>query len=172
MTMRTKHGVFVFAILVCLGFSSADAQNTQSGLGGALPRGSTSNFHFAQPNELTIVVSILGEVRQPGRYEISRSINLLDLLALAGGWTERSKTSDIVITRMVQAGHKVERTQLQVDLSDFTRVSENQLFLEQGDIINVGRSSSFAFADLAVYISAAAVITTTVFTVLNYQNSH
>jgi hypothetical protein len=165
--MATKSPLYVLAIvmLLWLTFSSASAQITPP------TRGATSNFHFAQPNELTIAVSLLGEIRMPGRYEISRGINLLDLLALAGGWTENSKRSDVMITRIVQVGQKVERTQMQVDLSDFTRVPESQLTLEQGDIINVGRSSTLTFGDVALYLSTAAVVTTAVITILNYQQT-
>ena len=159
------------AMLFCLAFGSAPAQVNQTAAGAAFARGGTSNFHFAQANELTIVVSLLGEIRVPGRYEISRSVNLLDLLALAGGWTDNSKRSEVFITRIVQSGQKVERTQLQVDLSDFTRVPEGQLTLEQGDIISVGRSSALTFGDVALYISTAAVVTTAVITILNYQRT-
>jgi NADH:ubiquinone oxidoreductase subunit F (NADH-binding) len=157
--------------LLWLEFSPASAQMTQPTGAAAFPRGATSNYHFAQSNELTIVVSLLGEIRVPGRYEISRSINLLDLIALAGGWTDRSKPSDITITRLIQAGAKVERTELKVDLSDFTQVSEDYLSLEQGDIISVGRSSSLTFGDVALYVSTAAAVATTVFVILNYQNT-
>ncbi|MDY6983644.1 MAG: SLBB domain-containing protein, partial [Pseudomonadota bacterium] len=44
-------------------------------------------------------VSVLGEVRNPGRFEFKNSATVLDALALAGGVTEFAATDEIVILR-------------------------------------------------------------------------
>ncbi len=59
-------------------------------------------------------VSVLGEVRNPGRYPIESTTTVLDLIALAGGITE--KGSDVVhILRPTDGGTK----QLSVNVRDF-----------------------------------------------------
>jgi polysaccharide export outer membrane protein len=59
------------------------------------------------PGELTVVVdevhsytvSVLGEVRSPGRFEFSNSATVLDALAQAGGLTEFAAADEILILR-------------------------------------------------------------------------
>lgn len=47
-------------------------------------------------------VSVLGEVRQPGRFEFQNRVSVLDALAQAGGLTEFAASSKIVIFRTYQ----------------------------------------------------------------------
>lgn len=47
----------------------------------------------------SFVVSVLGEVRTPGRYELSSSTTVLDVLARAGGITEFAKRSGVLVLR-------------------------------------------------------------------------
>lgn len=49
-------------------------------------------------------VSVLGEVKTPGRYELKDRASVLDVLALAGGLTEFAARSRIVIIRQEPAG--------------------------------------------------------------------
>ncbi len=59
------------------------------------------------PGEVTVVVdsvqsykvSVLGEVRTPGRFEFRTRVSVLDALAQAGGLTEFAASKDIVIFR-------------------------------------------------------------------------
>ena len=59
------------------------------------------------PGEVTVVVeavrsykvSVLGEVRTPGRFEFQIRVSVLDALAQAGGLTEFAASKDIVIFR-------------------------------------------------------------------------
>lgn len=154
------------AAFALLNSASAHAQLDRQGL-SISPQAGTSNFRFAEPNELTIVVSIIGAVRNPGRYEISRSINLLDAISLAGGWSAGSALDDIVITRVISAGVAVERKEIHLDLEDLTKLHENQLTLQQGDIILVPSASAITFDDILRYAVALGVLVTTVIAVSN-----
>lgn len=59
------------------------------------------------PGELSVTVdevhsytvSVLGEVRNPGRFEFKNSATVLDALALAGGLTEFASADEIMILR-------------------------------------------------------------------------
>lgn len=59
------------------------------------------------PGEVTVVVdavhsykvSVLGEVRQPGRFEFHNRVSVMDALAQAGGLTEFASSSKIAIFR-------------------------------------------------------------------------
>jgi polysaccharide export outer membrane protein len=66
-----------------------------------------SKFVNVIPGEVTVVVesvrsykvSVLGEVRTPGRFEFQIRVSVLDALAQAGGLTEFAASKDIVIFR-------------------------------------------------------------------------
>ena len=127
--------------------------------------GGTTNFRFAEPNELTIVVALLGEVQKPGRYEISRTINLLDLIALAGGFTPASDPRDVKITRTTGSGGRTERREFSVDLDAPTRLTEEAISLQQGDFIYIGRASSITADRIIQYVTAAVVLLTAYVTI-------
>jgi len=128
---------------------------------------STTNYRFAEPNELTIVVSLLGAVTNPGRYELSRSIDLVNVLALAGGPRESGDLSDVRITRTVRTSSKVERREIRINVEKFSSVDETDLVLNQGDIIYVSYQSGVKFSDVLTYLTTAAVLTTAIVTVIN-----
>jgi polysaccharide biosynthesis/export protein len=82
----------------------------------------------------SLVVSVLGEVREPGRYEIRNSPTVLEVIALAGGFTEFASTSRITILR-ANGGNK-ER--IRVNYSDAIRRGEmGSMVVRPGDIIVV-----------------------------------
>lgn len=86
-------------------------------------------------------VTVLGEVRTPGRYVLRRDMRVIDLLAEAGGVTKEAG-SEVHITRREPDGGT---RQIMVDLDRlFSR--ENQqvnIPLAHGDIIAVGEKNVF-----------------------------
>ena len=79
-------------------------------------------------------VSVLGEVKNPGRYELKSRANVLDALALAGGLNDYAARSRIVIMR--QTGGKVNKTVFNYAkfLSDPAQASPE---LQPGDVVVV-----------------------------------
>ncbi|MES2606638.1 MAG: polysaccharide biosynthesis/export family protein [Pseudomonadota bacterium] len=93
--------------------------------------------------ELTVVVdevhsytvSVLGEVRTPGRYEFNNNATVLDALALAGGLTEFASGSKIQIIRNEPTGRRT----INFDYNDLVsaRATNMQLGVYPGDIVLV-----------------------------------
>jgi protein involved in polysaccharide export with SLBB domain len=110
-------------------------------------------------------VALLGEVQKPGRYEVSRTINLLDLVALAGGFTATADPSDVTITRTVMSEGKLERREITLDLDDPTRLHEEAVALQQGDFIFIGRSSAVTVDRIMQYVTTAVVLLTAYVTI-------
>jgi hypothetical protein len=150
----------VLFILVTVGVSGSTAQIPPAGI-SLSPSSGTSNYHFAEPNELTINVSVMGAVRTTGRYEISRTLNLLDVIALAGGWQDYADEDDVTITRFIAPGVSEGRKEMRVDLSDLTALKDGELTLENGDIVFVGGSARSFFDDALQYLTAIGVMITT-----------
>ena len=152
--------------LFLLPSGSALAQLDRQGISMS-PQSASSNYRFAEPNELTIVVSVIGAVRNPGRYEISLNVNMLDLVALAGGWSENADWTEVTLTRLVQSGAGSERKDFYYDFDDLTKIKDSQLKLQQGDIIVVPTSSAVTFQEILSYATALGVLITTVIAVSN-----
>ncbi len=132
--------------------------------------GLTTNYRFAEPNELTIVVNLLGAVARPGRYEISRSIDLINLLSLAGGTLDVANLDEIKIARAVKASSGVERKEIRVNVSDLTKVRESDLLLYHGDYVYVDRRGTVTLQEVLSYLTTAAVLTTAFVTVIHETN--
>jgi len=71
----------------------------------------------------------VGSCRAPGRYEISTSINLINLLSLAGGPQEDARIDNIRITRIVEDKPAIRRKVFTVNLEDIIEVKESDLTL-------------------------------------------
>jgi protein involved in polysaccharide export with SLBB domain len=76
---------------------------------------------------------IRGEVRQPGRYPIVGGLTLMQAIATAGGYTEFASQRNIQLIR--GSGRPID-----VNMRRIERNPENDIRLESGDVIVVGRS--------------------------------
>ena len=147
--------------LVLLLASSAFAQVDQTSFVSASSLNlTTTNYYFAKPNELTIVVSVVGNVSKPGRYEISKSIDLINLIALAGGASADGTLGDVTVTRLVEQGGTIRRKELNFDLTALTKVTSADLIVLPGDIISVGHSIWATVRDVFIVAGSAAIIAT------------
>lgn len=154
---------FTLIVALVLVNSFAHAQTMQSSvLSGTTLSQSSSNYYFARPNELTIIVNVIGFVQRPGRYEISNSIDLINLIALAGGGTPDATLSDVKVTRLVEIDGRMRMKENRINLEEVARLTPPDLVLRQGDIIQVDRSGWASFRDTFGVVVSAAIITTAV----------
>lgn len=169
--LLVRVAIVLFCFLV--GYSSASAQIDQSGLLSATSvASSTSNYYFAKPNELTIIVNIMGFVQRPGRYEISSTIDLVNLLALAGGPQPDGSLSDVKISRLVKLSEsRFERKEVRINLENLAKVSSAELVLQPGDIIEIERTGWASFRDVFSVVISAAVLTSAVASIINLTRS-
>jgi protein involved in polysaccharide export with SLBB domain len=139
------------------------AVNAQVSQGGMLSATSvertTSNYYFAKPNELTIIVSVVGFVQRPGRYEISSTIDLINLMALAGGATADGAMNDVKITRISENEGRIRMREFHLNLEEISRLTGAELRLQPGDIIQVDKSGWSGFRDTFTVVVGAAIIT-------------
>ncbi|RPH98448.1 MAG: hypothetical protein EHM68_04420 [Lysobacterales bacterium] len=95
------------------------------------------------PGEVSVVVdavhsykvSVLGEVRLPGRFEFQNQASVLDALAEAGGLTEFASTSNILILRTT--GGQSERIRFDYQQLLKSGSSEARVLIFPGDVILV-----------------------------------
>jgi polysaccharide export outer membrane protein len=80
-------------------------------------------------------VSVLGEVRRPARYELKSWTTILDVLALAGGFTEFAARNRIVVLRPEGKGTK--SIQFNYNKVVSTPGEHENFYLRAGDIVLV-----------------------------------
>ncbi|PAW92349.1 hypothetical protein CKK33_02110 [Mucilaginibacter sp. MD40] len=86
---------------------------------------------------MNLKVSVFGEVRSPGSYMLtSDKTNLIDVLAQAGGLTEKGDEKKIKIVR----GGMTDPQVLFFDLNDFRTVSNPAIIMQSQDIIYVAQN--------------------------------
>lgn len=114
----------------------------------------TSACSFMRDPEITVVLKDFekpffvagGQVAHPGKYELRSPTNVIEALAIAGGFTEQSKHSQVVLFRKHGEGF-VESHVLNVKAmlssrkldEDFELISGDMLFVPQNRISKVKR---------------------------------
>ena len=83
----------------------------------------------------SFTVSVLGQVKNPGRYEFKSATTVLDALATAGGLSEFASPSDIVVLRENAKG----RIRIPFDYSGVVKRANRTeiLALQPGDVVVV-----------------------------------
>jgi len=81
-------------------------------------------------------VSILGKVRQPGRYEVESTATALDVLALAGGTNDYSQASGMYVLRRT-AGGTYEEIPVKYSSSISGGKGNTNVTVKPGDVVVV-----------------------------------
>lgn len=85
-------------------------------------------------------VTVLGEVVKPGKYEMpaEKKITLMEVIAMAGGFTKDAALNNTTILRMEKGKEKA----IKVKVRDITIKGQQgeDVILEPGDIVNVPES--------------------------------
>jgi hypothetical protein len=162
-----------WAVLVAatLWFSYARAQTGNSGISISTPNAQAGSYYnVAKPGELTMQVNMWGYVQHPGRYEVSNSIDLMQLLSYAGGPTQDADIEDVRITRIVRRDGLLSTKEIRVNLKLLDRMEEAKLLLQPGDTIFLDHTSWVTWRDVVGVVTTAAIVTAAVAQVLNYTS--
>jgi polysaccharide biosynthesis/export protein len=98
---------------------------------------------FVQSPDVSVVVreirslkvSVLGQVKAPGRYDLRGPSTVLDALALAGGFTDFAARRRITILRT--AGTVVQHLNFDYDAAVSRASAKNNVLIKPGDIVVV-----------------------------------
>lgn len=78
-------------------------------------------------------ISVLGEVRRPGRYLIPQGTTVLDAIAMSGGFTEFAHPGDVVVLRTTSSGTR----RIPVDVRRLIKNGDELFDLRPGDTVHV-----------------------------------
>lgn len=151
--------VFLCSIVFFAG--SAYGQITGS-LGPTISASAASYYFVSKPGELTMQVNIWGYVRNPGRYEIPTSTDLVQLVSFAGGPVQDAKLDEVKVTRFLKRDTGMSRGEYFVNLEDLSRVDQAKLVLYPGDTIFIDHGSWLTVRDIFGVVSTAAIVTAAV----------
>lgn len=107
------------------------------------------------------------ERKNPGRYEVPSSTDLVRLLSYAGGPIQYAKLSDVRITRVMRTGNNVSKKEYSVDLDDLQNRTDGELELCPGDAIVIDNTAWLTVRDVFSVLTTTAVITVAVAQVIN-----
>lgn len=134
MNVRT---LVVLLLLVWASAGAAQAQIddiTQAGSGQA------AYYNYSSPSDVTIMVSVWGQVQHPGIYEVPRDISLSRLFSLAGGpvigarASGRDRTLTVRLSRR-QAEAAEREIIFEETMEDEVFAFEEDPLLQDGDVL-------------------------------------
>jgi protein involved in polysaccharide export with SLBB domain len=148
------------------------AQIRESGISLSQPTYATpANFIVAKPGELSMQVNVWGLVNHPGRYEVSITTDLVQLVSYAGGPQADAKLDAVKITRFLKTESGISKAEIVVNLEDLYRTNEASLILQPGDTIFMDHSNWTTIRDVISLVTTAAVVTATVASVVSVIQS-
>jgi protein involved in polysaccharide export with SLBB domain len=148
--------LFLLLSLSLFVFAPGFAQGTLGTQGSGT---SATNYYFAKQNELTLIVSVVGFVQRPGRYEVSSTVDVVNLMALAGGPTADGAMNDVKLTRMTEIEGQIRTREYHLNLEEISKITANELKLQPGDVLQVDRTGWSAFRDTFTVVVGAAIVT-------------
>jgi len=97
--------------------------------------------YILEPNVTVFVLehsrfSVLGEVRNPGNYEILGRLSIMEGISIAGGFTPVANAQKVNILRYDQGGEK----RMTVNIRSIMDGKQNSIDIQAGDVIEVPQS--------------------------------
>lgn len=125
--------------------------------------------YFNQPTvtvkKVNKMISVLGEVRIPGKYTYTQqTINIFEALALAGDITINGNKQNVVLLREEEG--TIHRWQC--DMTDDNLITMPQYYLRSGDVLIVRSRKTAVWSITASSISLLLAFFTTMIVVLDY----
>ena len=121
--------------------------------------GEDGKYYLNEYNELLIRVNIWGQVKAPGQYFVPATTDLITLISIAGGPSNRSRLSDIAVVRESTTG---ENEVLQVNVKKYLKTGDKRLIpnLKPEDTVLIHGSAWQLIADVVQVVSQLAVVGT------------
>ncbi len=159
-TLLLTRILFGLLLLSALDLDSANAQ-VEGGLGPSASSVAPAAFYYiSKPGEITMSINLWGMVRQPGRYEVPISTDMVQLLSYAGGPLREADLSEVQVTRIERRDDSIRKVEFYIDLRRLQRLDAQALTLRPGDTIFL--DAKFSTGDFFNILTTVAVLVTAV----------
>lgn len=109
--------------------------------------------------ELMKKVNIWGYVKNPGRYEVPASTNLVQMIAYAGGPRDHALMDEVKVFRDAQTGRSIIK---EVNVEEPSKVRQSDLQILDEDTIVIDHSSAVTIGEVFSFIGAPVAIVTSI----------
>lgn len=166
MRKKTVSSILPCIILLALVIPAQGSAQLESGIGTALTGSSAAAYYYiSKSGEITMPINLWGYVKNPGRYEVPISTDLVQLLSFAGGPLAEASLTDVKITRVMRRENQIRKVEYTVDLKHLDQVDEMALNLQAGDTIFIDHIG-FQWRDFFGVVTTVAVVATAVANVI------
>ncbi|HQT90556.1 MAG TPA: SLBB domain-containing protein [Candidatus Kryptobacter bacterium] len=164
--MRKKSFAALVGLVFLASLQSAKAQGLFSNPTSSIGANAPSYYYLGGKEGLTIAVNLWGFVRNPGRYEVPSSTDLVQLISLGGGPLEHAELDGVRIVRQILQPDSTYKTEvILVDLNHYQNTGAKTPLLLPGDTIIVPGSTFntieqilSVFRDVALIFSGVATL--------------
>jgi hypothetical protein len=159
---------YLLILAVCVVFTrpGVEAQGLESGISPSLSGASQAAYYYlSKPGEITMQVNLWGNVKNPGRYEIPISTDIVQLVSFAGGPLPEADLATVKIIRIAREGGS-KKVQFSINLNHIDQIDEQALSLHPGDTIFIDRVS-FTFESFVGVITTAATVAIAIASVIS-----
>jgi len=156
----------LIALSAVYGIPNVAAQGLESGLSPSLSGASQAAYYYiSKPGEITMQVNLWGNVKNPGRYELPISTDIVQLVSFAGGPLPEADLGTVKVIRVAREGGS-RKVQFTINLNHIDQIDEQALSLRPGDTIFIDRIS-FTFESFIGIVTTAATVAIAVASVIN-----
>ncbi len=164
--MRKKSVAALVGLVFLVSLQSVNAQGLFSNPTPSTGSNAPSYYYLGGKEGLTIAVNLWGFVRNPGRYEVPSSTDLVQLISLGGGPLEHAQLDGVRIVRQIIQPDSTYKTEvIPVDLDHYQNTGAKTPLLLPGDTIIVPGSTFntveqilSVFRDVALIFSGVATL--------------
>ncbi len=163
--MKLRYMV-ILAVCALFPHRGIRAQGLESGISPSLSGASQAAYYYlSKPGEITMQVNLWGNVKNPGRYEIPISTDIVQLISFAGGPLPEADLGTVRIIRIAREGGS-KKVQFSINMNRIDQIDEQALSLHPGDTIFIDRVS-FTFESFVGILTTAATVAIAVASVIN-----
>ena len=139
-----KKVISLLLIFTSISFAQLFESGTRIVTGG----GSSAYYFVGKTGELTITVNLWGFVRNPGRYEVPSSTDLVQLISYGGGPLKEAKLKDVKIIRNVREDSTIVEKVIKIYVEKIIEDGEPSPILLPGDTVVVPGGSIDVIKDI------------------------
>ncbi len=166
MSMKSVSSFLPCLVLLALLIPVQGNAQLESGIGPALSGSSPAAYYYiSKSGEITMPINLWGYVKNPGRYEVPISTDLVQLVSFAGGPLAEANLTDVKITRVMRRDTQMHKVEFTVNLKHLDKVDDMALNLQAGDTIFID-NIPFQWRDFFAIITTAALVVTAVANVI------
>lgn len=145
----------VFLLMTGAAFAQGLFGQQTTPIGSSAP----SYYYLGGKEGLTIAVNLWGFVKNPGRYEVPSSTDLVQLISLGGGPLEHAELDGVKIVRQIMQADSTYKTEvIPINLDHFQKTGAKTPLLLPGDTIIVPGSTFSAVQQLVALFRDVALI--------------